>query len=154
MPTTNDAACSVCGERKNESAFYAGSAMCKDCKVARRQQASNKNQNKYLGRLRTEAKRHARRRAIEFDLKAGHLEELWRKQVGRCALSGAIMTHHRDGQGHKDCNASIDRINSALGYVAGNVQLTCLRANLMRSTLTLTEFNWWIRTISDHLTAR
>jgi hypothetical protein len=36
--------------------------------------------------------------------------------------------------------------------VAGNVQLTCLRANLMRSTLTSTEFNWWIRTISDHMT--
>jgi len=128
--------------------------MCKECKNVRRQQASNENENKYLGRACSAAKRQAAKRDIEFSIDAELLHELWRKQGGRCALSGLIMTHHRDGQGRKDFNASIDRINGAIGYTSTNVQLACLRANLMRSTLSGTEFNWWVRTISDHLTAR
>ena len=128
--------------------------MCKVCKALRAQATSNEGQDKYLARLCSQAKRASAKRDLEFEIDAIHLEELWRNQEGRCALSGVIMTHHRDGSGRKDFNASIDRINGAIGYVQTNVQLTCLRANLMRSTLSGTEFNWWIRTISDHLTAR
>lgn len=153
MAKTTDKNCALCGKRKDGSEFYPGSAMCKDCKIIRSQTASNENQNRYLGRLCATAKRQSVKRDLEFEIDNQHLEELWRKQVGRCALSGVIMTHHRDGEGRKDFNASIDRINNSIGYISTNVQLTCLRANLMRSTLTGTEFNWWIRTISDHLTA-
>ena len=32
-------------------------------------------------------------------------------------------------------NASIDRIDSSIGYVHGNVQLTCVRANLMKGPM-------------------
>ena len=152
MPQPGEKNCSTCGLRKDDAEFYPGAATCKECKLTRAQQASNENQNRYLGRLCAQAKRQARRRNLEFNVVPGHLEDLWRKQAGRCALSGIIMTHHRDGLGTKDFNASIDRINGAIGYTNNNVQLACLRANLMRSTLSGTEFNWWVRTISDHMT--
>ena len=37
-------------------------------------------------------------------------------------------------------NASVDRINSEIGYVAGNVQLVCRCVNVAKHDLTMNEF--------------
>lgn len=50
-----------------------------------------------------------------------HCKELYIQQNGRCALSGVPMTHGTEPR--HPCQISIDRINTAVGYVAGNVRL-------------------------------
>jgi len=75
---------------------------------------------------------------------------LWYKQEGRCALSGVHLTHHVDGRGVKEFNASVDRINNDVHYEPQNVQLVAYRINIMRHTLSEDMFWWWVKTIHDN----
>jgi hypothetical protein len=62
---------------------------------------------------------------------------MWEKQSGRCAISGIRMTHSYDIKVTQRLitNASIDRIDSDFGYIKSNVQLVCVRVNLMKGVL-------------------
>lgn len=82
------------------------------------------------------------------DLSLDYLVELWDSQEGLCAVSGVPMTHMR-GKGKVMTNVSIDRIDSDIGYVRGNIQLVCYVVNIMKHTLTLTELVWWCDQILD-----
>lgn len=62
---------------------------------------------------------------IDYDF----LIDLYYKQGGKCALTKLPMTHKR-----RDLySISIDRIDSSLGYIPGNVQLVCKFINLGKS---------------------
>jgi hypothetical protein len=63
------------------------------------------------------------------------LEEIWNKQEGKCALTGWDMTMIL-GKGNIDTNASIDRIDSNLGYIENNVQFVCRTVNVFKSNVT------------------
>jgi len=80
---------------------------------------------------------------------------MWETQDGRCALSGVLMTHHRDGAlgdgKQKDLNASIDRVNPQGPYSRENVQLAAARVNIMKHTLGEEMFIWWVKNIHNHL---
>ncbi len=67
------------------------------------------------------------------------LERLWDKQDGKCALTGWQMTM-KLGSGNIQTNASVDRIDSGIGYVANNVQLVCRSANVAKSNLSQEDF--------------
>ena len=75
--------------------------------------------------------------------------QLWDQQNGKCALSGVQMTHHRDGSGKKEFNASLDRIEPKGAYSKANVQLVCYRINIMRHVLDIDMFFWWVKNIHD-----
>jgi hypothetical protein len=72
---------------------------------------------------------------------------------GKCALSGVLMTHQRDGtygdKKPKEFNASIDRINPQGPYVRENVQLVSARINTMKHTLSEDMFIWWVKNIYE-----
>ena len=78
---------------------------------------------------------------------------MWEMQDGKCALSGMLMTHQRDGtygdRKQKDFNASIDRINPQGPYVRENVQLVAARVNTMKHTLGEEMFIWWVKNIYE-----
>lgn len=75
--------------------------------------------------------------------------QLWDNQNGKCALSGVQMTHHRDGSGRKEFNASLDRIEPKGTYSKSNVQLVCYRVNIMRHILEIDMFFWWVKNLND-----
>jgi len=58
------------------------------------------------------------------------LIDLWDKQNGRCAITNLIMEH----KPNKLKTVSVDRIDSNIGYTAGNIQLVCKFINLGKST--------------------
>lgn len=76
--------------------------------------------------------RHESRRKWECDITVEYVHELWLKQDRRCALSGLPIGwdgNIREGE----FTASIDRIDSTLGYIKGNVQLLHKDVNLMKN---------------------
>ena len=95
-----------------------------------------KTARSYLQYLRSKA---IQRRKGEEVLSLDALELLWNTQKGICAITGWPMTMElANGVVHTNC--SIDRINSAEGYIVGNVQLVCRAANVAKNALSQNEF--------------
>jgi len=125
--------------------------MCRPCKLAANRQQRSVGYRPYLTNLISKSKvTSKKRRFTEYEITVDQLVELWESQDGRCAISGVVLTHHNDGTGVKDFNASIDRIDSNLGYVPGNVQLVAYRANMLKQSLSTDMLYWWVKTIYQY----
>lgn len=74
----------------------------------------------------------ARKKNMEFDLDAKYLWELLQYQKEKCALTGLEI--------EIDKNASLDRKDSAKGYIKGNVWWVHRDINVMKSNLKLDHF--------------
>lgn len=124
---------------------------CRSCNRASDRKTRSSAYESYLATLVSKSRYQAVQRGIpDFSITSAQLKELWQKQEGRCAISGVILTHHLDGSGHKEFNASIDRIDSQLGYVPGNVQLVAYRVNNLKGNLGVDMLYWWVKTIYQY----
>lgn len=74
-------------------------------------------------------RQNARKRGLAHTVTRAEVESLWTAQDGKCALSRVPM----DTTIGSATAASIDRKDSSLGYVAGNVQLICWWLNMGKS---------------------
>lgn len=74
-----------------------------------------------------------RGRTIPCDLSIQDLEDVWVKQEGRCALTGRYLVFpdvlYKDT---KSGTASVDRIDSGLGYTKSNIQFVHKDINNMK----------------------
>lgn len=73
----------------------------------------------------------AKLRGLTWELTIDDVADLLDKQEGKCALTGWDIEFPESGHAQK-APASIDRINSSLGYVLGNVQLLTRHVNMMK----------------------
>lgn len=80
----------------------------------------------------TQMKDGARRRNLEFSVSPEYLWKVFEDQGGLCAYSGVPLVH--------GVNASLDRIDSSVGYVEGNVQWTSWIVNRMKLNISHEEF--------------
>jgi len=148
-----DIICKICNSPSSVSTFEAGRNHCNSCRTHQNEVSVSKTYKTYLARLHTNSKSkvatHKRTKEHAFTITREDLYNLWEKQDGRCAISGVFLTHHRDGSGAKDYNASIDRISNVKSYTPENVQLVTYRINLMKHALSEDMFYWWIKTIHD-----
>lgn len=142
--------CPLCREEQDDSQFEERHRVCSSCRRRQAQVRESKTPAAYLKRLVKQLRYHRVKANIEFTLTLDDCTKLWHEQKGRCALSGVIMTHHRDGSGHKEFNVSIDRINPDQPYTPSNVQLVAYRVNIMRHILPLDQFHWWVQNIWEH----
>lgn len=86
---------------------------------------------------------------IDIDLK--YLEDLWNKQNGLCAYTGIkliLNTHLKIVKDYR-YTASLDRIDSNLGYVKGNVHFVSACINFMKNSLTHEQTIEFINLIKD-----
>ena len=150
--------CSLCKTERPTSDFekYPSGAWRKQCEPCRTKHKSRKryllmgvSYETYLRNLHSKLK-HSRQKTHEWNLTPEELVEIWVEQGGRCAISGVVLTHHLDGSGTKEFNASIDRINNEEGYSKINVRLVAYRINIMRHTLSTDMFWLWVKTVHDH----
>jgi len=129
--------------------------VCRTCVSAQKARKTSASPEAYLRVLNVQLKSQRIKQGIQYDLTSEELTEIWDIQEGRCALSGVLMTHQRDGKAgdgkKKEFNASIDRINPQGPYVRENVQLVANRANTMKHTLGQDMFMWWVKNIHNHL---
>jgi hypothetical protein len=77
-----------------------------------------------------ESRKGAARRDIPFQLTEDEFRSIWKKQKGKCALSGIDLTlEHGSITTPNPTRMSIDRIDSEYGYTASNVQLITWQLN-------------------------
>jgi len=62
-----------------------------------------------------------------------YLKSLWNKQNGLCALSNIPINLRKTYQHSTLLSASLDRKNSKIGYVKGNVQFVAYGVNLAKN---------------------
>lgn len=97
-----------------------------------------------------ECRTRAKRNSLEFNLEPQDIQV-----PTHCPVFGFELRPSK-GKTGRDQSASVDRINSSLGYVKGNVRVISYLANRMKSNATagqLKQFAHWILEI-DHGTER
>lgn len=88
----------------------------------------------------------ARHRNIVFDINIEYAHDLIEKQNYKCNLSGLYIQLNKRGLS----NASLDRIDSAKGYIEGNVQWLHKDINKMKSTFSQNQFLEYCRIITEN----
>lgn len=89
----------------------------------------------FWSQLRGNAKRkRPGRKRLEFSITLEYIWDLYVDQGGKCALSGLsidfVPLNHKTKGG---ASASLDRIDSSIGYIAGNVQWVHKDINIMKN---------------------
>ena len=90
----------------------------------------------------------AKMKNIPFDITVEDIE--WHS---KCPILGIEMEYFASG-GRKQNSVSLDRIDSTLGYVKGNVSTISVRANSIKSNLTLSQAKSLVEYIEDNLTRK
>lgn len=91
---------------------------------------------------------NAKLRGIVFRLTKEYLWDLFRKQEGICALSGVQLQLSR-GKDDGEQTASVDRVDSSVGYVPGNVQWVHKDLNKMKLDHSQEGFIEWCRLVAN-----
>lgn len=118
------------------------------------------------GSFWNDIKQGAKIRNYELAISIEYAWEIYVKQDKKCALSGVPLFFntvrnpvgmHRKDVEHvppikNERTASLDRINSDMGYVEGNVQWVHKSINMMKRDFNQQEFLDWCKKITDYLT--
>ena len=124
-------------------------AVCRTCNQGKREAHNSKTPYNYLTYLTTQLKSTRRDSGIEWEIDKDYIHKIWDKQKGKCNITGLNMTWSK-GNGVIRYSASIDRMNSNVGYVIGNIQLVCSMINIMKNNLSDSELYWWSKAIVEH----
>jgi hypothetical protein len=94
----------------------------------------------------------AKKRKKEINISRQYAEQIFISQNGRCAITNLPInfpetTREKD---RNSGNASLDRINSEIGYVEGNIQWVHKVINKMKQNLPQEEFIKFCKLITKH----
>ena len=102
------------------------------------------------------ARHRAKKFGLEFDLTKEIVLEINEKQKGLCALSGVVLNweaYPRNAQSQRFCptnRASLDRIDSTLGYTKSNIQVVTELANRIKGESSMEELVAVCKAIVSH----
>lgn len=146
--------CTICGLIAHvRVSRFDKDATCKRCSTIERNK-SNEGRgaiNKTITKtFLNYFKNGAKRRGVEFKLSLAYVESLW---TGFCAISKLPISAPRttDGNGNftrDGITASLDRIDSTVGYVEGNVQWVHKYINIMKNGFSQEEFIYLCHTVA------
>lgn len=89
-------------------------------------------------------------RGFEFNVTMGYLWSLYTDQGGRCAFTGWPLTFHATYRAKKTKTASLDRIDSSLGYIEGNLQWVHRDVNRLKKNMSDERFLELCSAIHNH----
>jgi hypothetical protein len=163
----NDKKCSKCKLIKSiknfhwKSSYYRGKekeriqAECGACREKQRHAKYSASPEIFLLRAyqtikQSSARRLRGRKSVTITFK--DFMEAWAAQKKKygliCPISGQQMTYIQ-GLGNLETNISIDRIDSSLTYIKGNIQFICRRINTMKHNESLGSLVFWSRAIVE-----
>ncbi len=94
----------------------------------------------------------AKRRGVEFDLSNESAIQLFTSNCFYCGSAPSSVQHKARSNGPFTYNG-MDRIDSSVGYVEGNVVPCCGTCNWMKGSMTLGEFVLQTRRIAERFAA-
>lgn len=100
------------------------------------------------GTLFTRIREQARLREIAFNITIEDIWKLFLEQNKRCALTGTEL-HFQTTNKDTDGTASLDRKDSKLGYVEGNIQWVHKDINKMKNDFSVDTFVAWCKKVAD-----
>lgn len=105
----------------------------------------NKHWNGYEdihGKWFSGLKRGAKSRGHEFNITIEYIWDLYVEQGKKCALTGRDLVFAQSSKGFQNgcTTASLDRIDSTIGYIKGNVQWVHKDVNLSKQRLNNVDF--------------
>lgn len=115
----------ICGKVKLFSEFDRKCSICKECRG-----------KGLLSQWISDIKNRSKVKGWKFDITTDFIQELFRNQNGKCAITKIPFTfnrtkHHSTKGRKKDpFSPSLDRIDAGKGYTKNNVRLVCLVVNL------------------------
>jgi hypothetical protein len=130
--------CKGCENKRKKEFYYSGYDKVMSDKQPNRREYNKKyhsNMDVFKLRWRT-AKQRARLKGFEFNLTIEHIVELFEKQNGLCYISGVELSLEK----HSPKTLSVDRIDSSMGYIIGNIGLCTDFINNSKSNYSLDEF--------------
>ena len=94
----------------------------------------------------------AKKLGLPFDIDIDFLDELFRKQNGRCYWLGIPMVPSIKARDPR--RPSVDRIDNAKGYTRDNVVLSCMFANLGRSVCDFETMSAFTEELRGHFASK
>lgn len=94
-------------------------------------------------------KKGAKERNLNFEITLDEIWELFKKQDGKCALSGKQLNFNSTRK-RSDGNASLDRKDSKIGYIINNVQWVDKKINMSKQGMSNEEFINMCKEIYEH----
>jgi hypothetical protein len=152
--------CLKCGNRKPASPYNLFSGKSKSCFSCSIKNTSGCNNHNWKGyeeipsSLITSYRNGAKARNIDFKITPKYLMEVWLNQNKKCALSGEDLMMRAKGIKKENSwsnSASLDRIDSNLGYIEGNVQWVHPIVNFMKNNFSQDLFVNFCKKISDRM---
>lgn len=132
----------ICGIKKSLSASVLRVGASKSCGCATygkgKQNSAWKGVDFISGTYFCKIKRNAGDRNLQFTVTIEYLNNLLIKQNHKCILSGLPIKVGETKA--EETTASLDRIDSSKGYIKGNVQWVHKTVNLMKQSLSDTDF--------------
>ena len=137
--------CPTCGEMQDYLRRNYAEASLREGKECKKCAQSNTQKNgvmiyrgirlSWLKKFETSAKL----RGIDWQIDADVVADLYEAQDAKCALTGWNIRFPETGH-HQMSSASIDRVDSAFGYLPENIQLVDKRVNMMKQQYSQDEF--------------
>jgi hypothetical protein len=90
------------------------------------------------------------KRGHKFNLSIQDAWKLYEKQNRKCAISGVDIYFAETVSTFSAATASLDRIDSTLGYTLDNVQWVHKEINLMKQGMSMKQFLEWIKIIGQY----
>jgi hypothetical protein len=142
----------ACGTEKAIKVQNLRSGHTKSCGCLRRERSKESTFTgcgQLSGQQFAHIKNHASTRGIPFLISVDEAWQTFVQQDKKCALTGVLLTFS-SANNRSDGTASLDRIDSKLGYTVENIQWVHKKINRMKWDLEQTEFVRLCQLVAQH----
>ena len=150
--------CLLCGNTKAVSPYNLFSAKSKSCFLCSMKSTKMQENHNWKGfgniprSIVTSTERNAKSRGFDFDIDGHYLDDLWKHQNKKCAITGLelIMDAKSKNRHPWGNHASVDRIDSKKGYIKGNIQWVHPIINMMKNHFPQDTFVQFCQYVTEH----
>lgn len=159
MEITFNRQCGKCTKMlhyKNQKTYDAAirkNTICPSCRSEENNKSPKRNSKKdknpawcgygdVPGKVHSKLKRDAIKRNIDFEINIEDISDQYENQNKLCAFTGVPIKFGVD--------ASVDRINSSLGYAPNNIQIVHKDLNMMKKDMPNEIFIAWCKLVSNY----